>query len=91
MKAIKYKVLLKLLGLFLGLGLFAQEQAYNLKDPILDPASVIPPAPTVSNLIDFEEIPVNYYTGHCLSIQRVTYPQEGLPQWNCPNEHHPVF
>ncbi|MEM6831305.1 MAG: hypothetical protein AAF551_12385, partial [Bacteroidota bacterium] len=63
MKAIKYKVLLKLLGLFLGLGLFAQEQAYNLKDPILDPASVIPPAPTVSNLIDFEEIPVNYYTG----------------------------
>ncbi len=39
------------------------QNSQDLNDPILDPRSVIPSSPTVSNLIDFATIPVNYYTG----------------------------
>lgn len=63
MSSLEKKLFVKFLALILALGLLAQQSSYSLSDPILDPNSVIPPSPTVANLIDFEEVPVNHYTG----------------------------
>lgn len=91
MKGLQLKVLLKLLGLSLGLGLFAKEQAYNLKDPIFDPANVTPSALTVSNLIDFGEIPINYDTGHCLLFSALPILRKACLSGTAPMNNTRIF
>ncbi len=52
MNPTKLKLILKLIFIFITLGLMAQ-----------DLPSVLPPSPTVANLMSFEEVPVDYHSG----------------------------
>lgn len=55
--------LLLLLLMSYGVGFAQVERAGSTSNAQLELPQVIPPSPTVANLMHFEEVPVSYYTG----------------------------